>query len=104
MNHREMVGLAHSATTGLIPMAMDFFERQDHARRQTFKLIVLFGISVAVIIAAVYASPCWSRRAAATGHPLGPAARGQPISLLGPGALAAVALGTTIVIATGKPL
>jgi Zn-dependent protease with chaperone function len=35
-------------------MPMDFFARQDHARRQTTKLLVLFGISVAVIIAAVY--------------------------------------------------
>jgi Zn-dependent protease with chaperone function len=35
-------------------MPMDFFARQDHARRQTVKLLVLFGISVAVIIAAVY--------------------------------------------------
>ena len=35
-------------------MAMDFFERQDHARRQTVKLLVLFGLSVAVIIVAVY--------------------------------------------------
>jgi Zn-dependent protease with chaperone function len=35
-------------------MPMDFFARQDHARRQTVTLLVLFGISVAVIIAAVY--------------------------------------------------
>jgi Zn-dependent protease with chaperone function len=35
-------------------MPQDFFARQDHARRQTVKLLVLFGISVAVIIVAVY--------------------------------------------------
>ena len=35
-------------------MAMDFFENQDHARRQTTRLLVLFALAVTVIILAVY--------------------------------------------------
>ena len=35
-------------------MATDFFDRQDHARRQTTRLIVLFMLAVAVIIVAIY--------------------------------------------------
>lgn len=35
-------------------MATDFFDRQDHARRQTMRLIVLFSLSVAAIIVAIY--------------------------------------------------
>ena len=35
-------------------MATDFFARQDHARRQTVRLIVLFALSVAAIIIAIY--------------------------------------------------
>ena len=35
-------------------MATDFFARQDHARRQTLRLIVLFALSVAAIIIAIY--------------------------------------------------
>ena len=33
---------------------MDFFARQDHARRQTVKLLVLFALAVLVIIVAIY--------------------------------------------------
>ena len=35
-------------------MAMDFFENQDHARRQTTRLLVMFALAVAVIILAIY--------------------------------------------------
>jgi len=35
-------------------MATDFFDRQDYARRQTTRLIVLFALAVAAIIVAVY--------------------------------------------------
>jgi Zn-dependent protease with chaperone function len=35
-------------------MAIDFFDRQDHARRQTIRLLVMFLLSVAVIILAIY--------------------------------------------------
>ena len=34
--------------------AMDFFDRQDHARRQTRRLVVMFVLAVAVIIVAIY--------------------------------------------------
>jgi Zn-dependent protease with chaperone function len=35
-------------------MATDFFDRQDHARRLTRRLVILFAISVATIILAIY--------------------------------------------------
>jgi Zn-dependent protease with chaperone function len=35
-------------------MATDFFDRQDHARRQTTRLIVLFSLAVAAIIIGIY--------------------------------------------------
>ena len=35
-------------------MATDFFQRQDHARRQTTRLLVMFAFSVAAIILAIY--------------------------------------------------
>jgi Zn-dependent protease with chaperone function len=35
-------------------MATDFFDRQDHARRQTIRLLVMFVLSVVVIILAIY--------------------------------------------------
>ncbi len=35
-------------------MATDFFARQDHARHQTVRLIVLFALSVACIIVGIY--------------------------------------------------
>jgi Zn-dependent protease with chaperone function len=34
-------------------LATDFFERQDHARRSTVRLIVLFGLAVLAIIASI---------------------------------------------------
>ena len=35
-------------------MATDFFDRQDHARRQTRRLVVMFALAVVVIVMAVY--------------------------------------------------
>ncbi len=35
-------------------MMTDFFDRQDDARRQTARLLILFGLAVALIVAAVY--------------------------------------------------
>ena len=75
-------------------MAMDFFERQDHARRQTVRLIVLFGLSVAVIILAVYAVALLITQGGGPAHGGHAAA---PIELWDPGLLAAVALGTIVV-------
>lgn len=36
------------------PSAMNFFEHQDQARKNTFKLVLLFSIAVAAIIAGIY--------------------------------------------------
>ena len=71
-------------------MPMDFFALQDHARRQTTKLIVLFVIAVAIIIAAVYLIAV----VALHGHAHG---RG-PVSYWDPALLLAVAAGTSLVI------
>jgi Zn-dependent protease with chaperone function len=35
-------------------MATDFFDRQDYARRQTTRLLVMFALSVVIIILAIY--------------------------------------------------
>ena len=35
-------------------MATDFFDRQDHARRQTRRLVVMFALAVVAIILAIY--------------------------------------------------
>ena len=35
-------------------MTTDFFDRQDHARRQTTRLLVMFGLAVVAIILAIY--------------------------------------------------
>ena len=80
-------------------MAMDFFARQDHARRQTVKLIVLFGISVAVIIVAVYAVALLVMQGG--GHAHGPHAP-APVELWDPEMFLAVALCTIVVIALGS--
>ena len=76
-------------------MPMDFFARQDHARRQTVKLLVLFGISVAVIIAAVYVVAVLVIHGAGNSHGRVPSA---PLSFWDPSLLLAVAFGTGIVI------
>ena len=38
----------------------DFFDRQDHAHRQTVRLVVMFALSVIVIILAVYLVLAWA--------------------------------------------
>jgi Zn-dependent protease with chaperone function len=80
-------------------MAMDFFERQDHARRQTVRLIVLFSLSVAVIVMAVYVVAVLITQGG--GNPHGPRA-GAPMDLWDPELLLAVALGTIVVIGLGS--
>ncbi len=78
-------------------MATDFFDRQDHARRQTVRLIVLFALSVLVIILAVYAvvilitqSGSHGRHAVAT------------MTWWNPQLLVTVALGTIVVVGMGS--
>ena len=80
-------------------MAMDFFERQDRARKQTVKLIVLFVLAVIVIIIAVYAVAILFFPGGGRGHGRYPAA---PVSFWDPGLLLLVAAGTTAVIAMGS--
>ena len=95
-------------------MATDFFDRQDHARRQTRQLVVMFGLSVAAIIVAIYlvvAVGTERRRAGAPGSSLrcsrtGPAScrprstvnrvSGNPELFLG------VAVGTLLVVGLGS--
>ncbi len=72
-------------------MPMDFFARQDHARRQTVKLLVLFGISVTVIIAAVYVVAVLVVHGSGHSHGRVPSA---PMSFWDPSLLMAVAFGT----------
>ncbi len=79
---------------------MDFFERQDHARRQTVKLLVLFGLSVAVIIVAVYVVALLITQGGG-GNAHGPHAA-APIDFWDPGLLAAVAISTIVVISLGS--
>ena len=76
-------------------MPMDFFARQDHARRQTVKLLVLFGISVVVIIAAVYVVAVLVVHGNGHSHGRVPSA---PMSFWDPSLLMAVAFGTGLVI------
>ncbi|MEI8374240.1 MAG: M48 family metallopeptidase [Planctomycetota bacterium] len=79
---------------------MDFFERQDHARRQTVRLIVLFALAVAVIIAAVYVVALLITQGG------GGNAHGRHVAtsmnFWDPGLLLAVALSTIAVIAMGS--
>ncbi len=77
-------------------MSMDFFARQDHARRQTVKLLVLFGIAVAVIIVAVYLVAVLALHGNDYSHRRAP---GGPLSYWDPGLLLGVAFGTGLVIA-----
>ena len=95
-------------------MATDFFDRQDHARRQTIRLLVMFVLSVVVIILAIYlvvavAAGGMESRAAA---PVALLARTTPEQPEGPlaadplesPAFPGVTLGTIAVIALGQPV
>jgi Zn-dependent protease with chaperone function len=86
-------------------MATDFFHRQDHARRQTRRLVVMFVLVVAVIILAVYLVAAVAIAFYETTHhgaryfeETSRALDAQPI-LWRPGLFLAVALGTLLVIA-----
>lgn len=93
-------------------MATDFFERQDSARRQTTRLVVLFVLSVAAIIVAVYFVIALGTVAADPAqhiariveaepgrHPV--VARSHP-SLWNPQLFLGVAVGTLIVVTLGS--
>jgi Zn-dependent protease with chaperone function len=92
-------------------MATDFFDRQDHARRQTTRLVVLFGLSVAAIIVAIYlvlavglsaAEPVRHiERLTETGPSRHHVVRQQP-GLWQPELFLGVAAGTLVVVALGS--
>ena len=82
-------------------MAMDFFERQDNARRQTVRLLVMFGLSVCVIILTIYlvaamamASDAAAKYGPASGHAAG--------GLWNPVLFLWIAFGTTLVVSLGS--
>jgi len=81
-------------------MATDFFERQDNARRQTFRLLVMFGLSVVVIILVIYLIAVLATGAAETHARHAP--RGSLVHIWDPGLFAAVALGTIVVVSLGS--
>jgi Zn-dependent protease with chaperone function len=80
-------------------MAVDFFQRQDNARRQTVRLLVLFGLSVIAIIIVIYAL-------LAIGVVSNEQQRHEPTaaapSLWQPQLLVGVTLGTLLVIGMGS--
>jgi len=79
-------------------MATDFFDRQDHARRQTRKLVILLVLSVLAIIAAIYlVAALVAGEAAADPH-----ATGAADWWWNPTLLLWVATGTTTVILLGS--
>jgi Zn-dependent protease with chaperone function len=92
-------------------MATDFFDRQDHARRQTTRLMVLFGLSVAAIIVAIYLVVAVGMNAAEpvrhvsqmseTGHGRHATIRPQP-TLWQPELFLGVAAGTLVIVALGS--
>jgi Zn-dependent protease with chaperone function len=90
-------------------MATDFFDRQDHARRLTWRLLVLFFASVLAIILAIYVALAlglmWAEPVHDLTRPWEQAARfSQPAtpSVWNPQLFAGVTLGTILVIALGS--
>jgi Zn-dependent protease with chaperone function len=77
---------------------MDFFEREDHARRQTLRLLIMFAASVAVIILAVYLVIVVTVAQVPQGHH-GERAQPQEVRLWDPQLFLAVALGTSAIVA-----
>ncbi len=106
-------------------MATDFFDRQDYARRQTRRLVVLFGLAVAAIIVAIYlllavatsgvVSPTAVRRNMVERYPaftgstpaespygVSTVSTPRPRSLWRPDLFLAVAVGTLVVVSLGS--
>ncbi len=77
---------------------MDFFERQDYARRQTVRLLIMFALAVAAIILTIYLVAVLS-----TGHVAADSsAAGAAPKLWNPVLFAWVALGTIVVISVSS--
>ena len=74
-------------------MATDFFDQQEHARRQTARLVLLFALAVVAIIAAVYGVTTLIVTAGTR--------QGQP-AVLDWARLAAVVTGVLLVVTTGS--
>ncbi len=81
-------------------MAVDFFEREDNARRQTVRLLVMFALCVAVIILLVYLVAVIALGVGP--QPGRPGIPGSPASVWNPGLFLAVALGTIVVVSLGS--
>jgi Zn-dependent protease with chaperone function len=89
-------------------MATDFFDRQDHARRQTWRLIILFTLSLVAIIIAIYLVVAVGLGGVASAHrhalhvqveqPEGVA----PPGVWNPQLFLGIAAGTLIVVALGS--
>ena len=75
-------------------MATDFFERQDDARRQTWRLVALFSLAVALIVLAVYA--------VVTGLEVAGGGEGGMPPLFDPARLGIVATAVLLVITSGS--
>ncbi len=81
-------------------MPMDFFDRQDRARRQTKYLMVMFAAAVFVIILAIYAiAVVVMQNGGSRGFDRG---FHEPTSFWNPGLFAIVSLGTIVVISLGS--
>jgi Zn-dependent protease with chaperone function len=79
-------------------MTMDFFERQDYARRQTVRLLIMFALAVAVIILLIYLVVALS-----AGHASAESsAAGAAPTLWNPVLFAWVAVGTIVVISVSS--
>jgi Zn-dependent protease with chaperone function len=79
-------------------MATDFFDRQDHARRQTVRLLVMFAFAVAAIIVAIYMVVVLGMGAAEERHYHAAA----NVHLWNPLLFAWVAAGTILVVGLGS--
>lgn len=79
-------------------MTTDFFDRQDHARRQTIRLLVMFGLAVAVIVLTIYLVLAMVAAQAEPGQPTVPAGP----TLWNPLLFLWVTLGTILVISVGS--
>ena len=80
---------------------MDFFERQDQARRNTKLLVVYFICGVAMLILAVYAAALGSLPASARSHHHGYGEQSQ-VALWNPQLFLGATVGTLAVIALGS--
>src|SRR4051812_4031764 len=84
---------------------MDFFERQDHARRKTKLLVVYFIAGVGLLTAALYFAVLVIFTAASAGHRASEAGTGEQVLRIGwwdPQIFLGVAFGTISVVTLGS--